>query len=372
MLATRRKLGDIAASKAAAKGKGRAAVAMEQDVMVDPHQSLWRLLRDAVWKVFSTAESRVLHSHVSSSAIATGMYVPFLRFLRQKPCKPMPPQLLNTLQLQSGGSACLRCRHQVLAPDAVLAVVLLAAWLLREAFGPVDIVRWALAGRLPYLELPHVNAAALAAAPSGFPLQLLQPQGFHARLFQVLIALPCSTFGMALPVPTWPEACDQQPGSVCSCSAGLPNAHEIEMAAAATAAQLGLHLPPLNVPAHLQRAASVLGLPEVGKSRFSEHDSIFSVWPDAIMPSVSRCLCLLWTTESHRVVLSGVSNCRCRTPLHMCVAGGLGGRSRGVEPAAGGRRQLPPLGGAQRRTLCPRPRPAGKNATQRRTPDRGD
>lgn len=35
------------------------------------------------------------------------------------------------------------------------------------------------------------------------------------------------------------------------------------MASAAMAAQLGLHLPPLNVPAHLQRTSLVLNLPQV-------------------------------------------------------------------------------------------------------------
>lgn len=66
---------------------------------------------------------------------------------------------------------------QVLAPEAILAVVLLTAVVLREAFGPADLVRWALAGSLPHLALPHVAATMLAAAPPKFPLQLLQPQG---------------------------------------------------------------------------------------------------------------------------------------------------------------------------------------------------
>jgi hypothetical protein len=70
---------------------------------------------------------------------------------------------------------------QVLAPEAVLAVLLLVALVLREAFGPVDIARWVLAGSLPYLALPHVATKELATAPSEFPLQLLQPQGLHGK-----------------------------------------------------------------------------------------------------------------------------------------------------------------------------------------------
>ena len=66
---------------------------------------------------------------------------------------------------------------QLLAPEAVLAVLLLAALVLREDFGPVDIVRWVLAGSLPYLALPHTATKELASALPEFPLQLLQPQG---------------------------------------------------------------------------------------------------------------------------------------------------------------------------------------------------
>ncbi len=45
--------------------------------------------------------------------------------------------------------------------------------------------------------------------------------------------------------------------------AGIQGAHDLELAAAALAESVDLQLPPLDVPAHLQRAARVLGLPHV-------------------------------------------------------------------------------------------------------------
>ena len=49
--------------------------------------------------------------------------------------------------------------------------------------------------------------------------------------------------------------------------AGIQGAHDLELAAAALAESVDLQLPPLDVPAHLQRAARVLGLPHVRRPR---------------------------------------------------------------------------------------------------------
>jgi len=85
-------------------------------------------------------------------------------------------------------------------------------WLLREAVGPVDLVRWTLGGQLPYLELPHVSKAALAGAPPEFPLQLLQPQGapcfgYASEILGSHIqartpVLCCSCPALVLPMPS--------------------------------------------------------------------------------------------------------------------------------------------------------------------------
>jgi len=97
------------------------------------------------------------------------------------------------------------------------------------------------------------------------PLKFLAVTFKHEPRFSAVHALrwscPCQAF--------WPSSA-RHPLSLCPngpdsslTSAGVPNVHEIEMAAAATAAQLGLQLPPLNVPAHLQRAALALAMPDV-------------------------------------------------------------------------------------------------------------
>ena len=98
---------------------------------------------------------------------------------------------------------------QLLAPEAVLAVLLLAALVLREAFGPVDIVRWVLAGSLPYLALPHIATKELAAAPPEFPLQLLQPQGAASsdRCIIAVSSLPRACHGGVLKLAWLLKAC---------------------------------------------------------------------------------------------------------------------------------------------------------------------
>jgi hypothetical protein len=46
-----RKVGEIAAAKAASKSKGATALPVENSAPVDVHVPLWRLLRNAVWNV---------------------------------------------------------------------------------------------------------------------------------------------------------------------------------------------------------------------------------------------------------------------------------------------------------------------------------
>ena len=52
-----------------------------------------------------------------------------------------------------------------------------STYVCRLCCSPVDLVRWSLAGLLPAMALPHACAGVLAVAPPEFPLQLLQPQG---------------------------------------------------------------------------------------------------------------------------------------------------------------------------------------------------
>ncbi len=66
----------------------------------------------------------------------------------------------------------------MLAPDTLLALCQLACWLLREAVMPADLLRWALAGCLPYLLLGDACTDVLAAArPHRPPVDALLPPG---------------------------------------------------------------------------------------------------------------------------------------------------------------------------------------------------
>ena len=66
---------------------------------------------------------------------------------------------------------------QVLGPQTLLAVCLVAAWALRQALLPADLVRWGLGGTLPYLRMAADCAPLLAAAPHPPPVSALQPTG---------------------------------------------------------------------------------------------------------------------------------------------------------------------------------------------------
>lgn len=230
-LLTCRRMSEIAAKKAAAKGKAKAELAEEDDAPVDQFSALWRLLRDAVWKVRHNAS--LVQLQLASYVLCGGISMMCCTSLRPQPplrlasrsqhhskqpsnfaAQVLAPEAVLAVALLPGlvlreatGLADRAARlhtapnslrksiAQVLAPEAVLAVVLLTGLELREAFGPSDLVRWALAGSLPHLALPHVAAPALLAAPHEFPLQLVQPQGALSPEIQQTAALlfhePC-------------------------------------------------------------------------------------------------------------------------------------------------------------------------------------
>ena len=76
---------------------------------------------------------------------------------------------------------------------------------------------------------------------------------------------------------------------------GVPNAHALEMAAASAAARLRLQLPPLNVPAHLQRAARALDLPEVWTlARLNIHVAHVSAGSSPMAASRGVGCCSIW------------------------------------------------------------------------------
>lgn len=66
---------------------------------------------------------------------------------------------------------------QKLRPQHTLALVLLACWQQGEAASPLDVVRWALDGHLPYLAFPAEEGAALQQFSAILGRRLVTPRG---------------------------------------------------------------------------------------------------------------------------------------------------------------------------------------------------
>ncbi len=69
---------------------------------------------------------------------------------------------------------------QTLPPAATLSLCLLACWQLREAVGPLDVIRWALNGQLPFLALADEGREAMEPFTSVLPHHFLDPRGESA------------------------------------------------------------------------------------------------------------------------------------------------------------------------------------------------
>ena len=72
---------------------------------------------------------------------------------------------------------CPSCRPQALPPSLTLSLCYLACWQAREAVGPLDVIRWALNGQLPYLRLAAESRDAMEAFAGVLPLHFLDPRG---------------------------------------------------------------------------------------------------------------------------------------------------------------------------------------------------
>ncbi|DBB06941.1 TPA: hypothetical protein ACH3X3_009592 [Trebouxia sp. C0006] len=111
----------------------------------------------------------------------------------------------------------------LLPPHTLLVVCLLVCWLGREAVSHVDLIRGAMLGHLPFLDMP-VRCKDLLQTPAGH-------------------GLPVSAMKSAT-------------------AYGLLNAQTLLNKAAETAADLELKLPPLNAPLVFQRIILELAMPQ--------------------------------------------------------------------------------------------------------------
>lgn len=163
---------------------------------------------------------------------------------------------------------------QALPPSLTLGLCFLGCWHCREAVGPLDLVRWALNGQLPYLRLAADSRGALEGFEKVLPLHFLDPQGepllrLHGGTGQGVLAWSC--WGLkqgegALRLLLAAQCCAVQPvppPSLPPLAAGVPTPDRVWDDAVLVASRTGLPCPPLNAGLWLDRWVQELALPQV-------------------------------------------------------------------------------------------------------------
>lgn len=188
------------------------------------------------------------------------------------------------------------CCLQLLRLQHTLFLLLLACYQQQEAVSPLDLARWALDGRLPYLSFGAQEGAALRQFRGVLGPKLLSPTGAHSqggfgrapagsggRTAAGSSGQPRRRFGTppsclhtCLPLPLRPL--------LPSYSAGVGSPFYLQAQAAELAAALGLRCPPLNAPLLLQRYLTELELPQVG--------TVWAVPPQSACNCVPTVFCL--------------------------------------------------------------------------------
>ena len=89
------------------------------------------------------------------------------------------PAAGHTLLATTSTASSPTCPHgsQLLRPQHTLLLLLLACWRQQEAVSPLDVARWALDGRLPYLSFPAEEGAVLLQYRTVLGQQLTTPTG---------------------------------------------------------------------------------------------------------------------------------------------------------------------------------------------------
>ena len=175
------------------------------------------------------------------------------------------------------------CSLQLLPPHNLLVVCLLVCWLGRETVSHVDLIRGALLGQVPLLDMP-ARCRHLLDTPAGsaLPISVMKVATQYGRTRHttdvpatasvsychthcsysgawIATAYVCKSKIMPLTKPRRSHII----GTSKWVSAGLLNAQTLLSKAAETAADLELQLPPLNTPLVLQRTLLELGMPQV-------------------------------------------------------------------------------------------------------------
>lgn len=73
-----------------------------------------------------------------------------------------------------------KCWLQALPLDTLLTVCFLACWQCREAVLPMDLLRWAASGELPYLNMAEVvRGVRESVGAISLPEHVVKPQGMQ-------------------------------------------------------------------------------------------------------------------------------------------------------------------------------------------------
>lgn len=122
---------------------------------------------------------RIWHAHLAASGLLEPGAVAALEDLVSRPARaPTPAALAGVVAAAADGAG--RLVAPVAGPRALLSILSLALWVCRAPVTPVDLVRWAGRGELPYYDLTAF-AAGGGAAEGGARLvtlpALLRPAG---------------------------------------------------------------------------------------------------------------------------------------------------------------------------------------------------
>ena len=153
----------------------------------------------------------------------------------------------------------------------LLLLLLLACWQQQEALSPLDAMRWALDGRLPYLAFPGHEGAPLQQYRNILGPATLTVAGAAAGAAAQRACVRAGARGWlaqqgaraGAPSPALLPAAAPSP------AAGVPAPNWLHTQAAELAARLGLACPPINAALWMERFAAELELPRVrGVGRF--------------------------------------------------------------------------------------------------------
>ena len=196
-------------------------------------------------------------------------------WLRCSPC--WGTWLLGEVRAAAGGhppsrpcaaAAPARClTSQALHPRHTLALLLLACWCQLEAAGPLDVLRWALDGRLPYVAFAAEEGAVLQQYRNILGGELIAVRGREGGRWRAQLEVAVQLVDLRQAVFVWPSLhprCFPPYAPRCGAlPAGVPSPKALLLNASTMGKRLGLACPPLSPALWLARYLADLELSQV-------------------------------------------------------------------------------------------------------------